>query len=324
MEKMKLFPRETHLYTKIIPELEGLYKAKGKTIKFSPKYYKTEEIVVLLEDLKVRRFKNSDRIKGLNLDHCKNVLNKMAKLHAVSAIYFEDNEVQEILTKGVYTEDNRYYVEAFSESLYTVLRKCMKLLYENGTYFVTKFSKSSKEITNEIIESGNIDYSEFNVLNHGDCWSNNIMFNYDESQKINETLFIDFQYCKYGSPAEDLYYFILSSAEHDLKVSKFDFFIKFYHDKLVENLVLLDYPKRIPSLIEIHIALFRHGIRAIMTTTGIMGAALLDANEHASMDNYVSDGESGNDFKMMVYGNEMYIKAMNQLLPWMDCRGILG
>lgn len=325
MQEMKLFPREIKIYTKIIPEFENLYKAKGKMIKFSPNYFQSDENVVLLEDLKEKHFRNADRIKGLDLEHCKCVLIKMAELHAASAVYFESHgRYEEMFTKGVFSEDNRFYVEAFNESLYAVLRKCMESSYENGNYFVKKFCKSAKEFTNEIIEAGRVDYSEFNVLNHGDCWSNNIMFKYGESKNIIETVFIDFQYCKYGTPAQDLYYFLLSSAEHDLKVDKFDFFIKVYHEKLVENLELLDYPKKSPSLIDIHIALFRHGTWAIITTTGIMGAALLDANEHANMDNYVSDDASGNDFKMMVFGNERYIKAMNLLLPWMDCRGVLG
>ncbi|KAL5280775.1 hypothetical protein ACFFRR_004656 [Megaselia abdita] len=324
LNEMKLFPREINFYEKIAPEFEDLYKSKGKSVKFSPKYFESEENIVILEDLSSRNFKNADRIKGLNLDHCKCVLKKMAEFHAASAVYFENNgPFEDILTKGVFTENNRPYIEAFNESLYSVLKKCMVKFYENGAYFADKFCRSSKEITSEIIDSGKIDYSDFNVLNHGDCWSNNIMFNYDESEKIKETLFIDFQYCKYGTPAEDLYYFILSSAEHDLKVANFEYFIKFYYDELVKNLKLLDYPKTIPTLIDIHIALYRHGIWAIMTTVGIMGAALLDRNENASMDNYVSDDQNGNDFKMMVYGNERYIKAMNQLLPWMDNRGVL-
>uniref|UniRef100_T1H051 Uncharacterized protein n=1 Tax=Megaselia scalaris TaxID=36166 RepID=T1H051_MEGSC len=57
-----------------------------------------------------------------------------------------------------------------------------------------------------------------------------------------------------------------------------------------------------------------------MTSVGIMGAALLDASEEANMDNYVSNDEIGNHFKVMVYGNERYIRAMDNILPWMDNR----
>lgn len=41
---------------------------------------------------------------------------------------------------------------------------------------------------------------EFNVLNHGDCWANNIMFQHDAFGTIKEVLFVDFQVGKYGSP----------------------------------------------------------------------------------------------------------------------------
>lgn len=101
---------------------------------------------------------------------------------------------------------------------------------------------------------------EFNVLNHGDCWNFNIMFLYDAFGKIKETLFVDFQVCKYGSPANDLYYLILSSAAPDIKINKFDFLIRYYFDNLIENLKLLQYHRPLPKLKNLQAALFRNGL----------------------------------------------------------------
>lgn len=325
MKEMMLFPREIEMYTKIIPKMEFLYKEKGQEIHFSPKFYPNTGNSIILEDLREIGFKNADRLKGLDLDHCKAVLTQMAFFHAASAVLFERNgDFDNVVMKGVYTEDNRAYVEAFNESLYAILRKCMELSYENGSYFAAKVCKSSKDITNAIINVGQIDYTKFNVINHGDCWTNNIMFKYDKNEtEVLQCLFIDFQYCKYGSPSQDLYYFILSSAETDIKIKKFDYLIKWYYDKLIENLTLLEYRSEFPKLIDIHLALYEHGMWAIMTVVGIMGAALLDPTDQACMDNFFKSDEIGDKFKMAVYGNKRYIDAMNQLLPWMDCRGIL-
>lgn len=115
------------------------------------------------------------------------------------------------------------------------------------------------KIVDGMFEMSKVDPSDFNVLNHGDFWSNNIMFSYDSNGRVKETLLVDFQMAKYGTVAQDLYYFLLSSTKYEDKLTKFDQYIQFYHEKLVENLKLLKYTKVIPSLREIHVSLYKYG-----------------------------------------------------------------
>jgi len=82
----------------------------------------------------------------------------------------------------------------------------------------------------QIIEDAKINEEEFNVLNHGDAWINNIIFQYDSEGCLKETYLLDHQNAKYGNPAQDLYYFIMSSAELDIKVDQFDYLIRWYHE----------------------------------------------------------------------------------------------
>lgn len=98
---------------------------------------------------------------------------------------------------------------------------------------------------------------EFNVILHGDLWVNNIMFQHDEKGLPTEVLFVDYQMSRYGSPVQDLMYFILSSTEYSIKVKEFDFMIKYYYRELVKNLKLLKYPKAPPTLIDLHVALVK-------------------------------------------------------------------
>lgn len=110
----------------------------------------------------------------------------------------------------------------------------------------------------QIIEDGQINEKEFNVLNHGDAWINNLMFQYDSEGQLKETFLLDHQNAKYGNPAQDLYYFLMSSAELDIKVDKFDYLIKWYHDNLVEHAKLLKYSGFVPDLKELHTILIDH------------------------------------------------------------------
>jgi len=115
-------------------------------------------------------------------------------------------------------------------------------------------------VIDEMFKLGEVDPNDFNVLNHGDSWSNNIMFQYDEFGKIKEVYMVDYQVSKYGSVAQDLLYFLISSTKLEDKLSKFDYYVKVYHDNLVEHLRILKYSKPLPSLRDIHKVLFRYGL----------------------------------------------------------------
>lgn len=97
------------------------------------------------------------------------------------------------------------------------------------------------------------------VLAHGDAWLNNMMFLSNESQVPEDVLFLDFQAPAWASPALDLLYFIVSSVQDDIKVSRFDEFIKHYHNELVAALKKLKYDEAIPTLDELHDDLLEKG-----------------------------------------------------------------
>lgn len=98
--------------------------------------------------------------------------------------------------------------------------------------------------------------NNFNVLTHGDFWSSNIMFNYSPTGELKELIFLDYQFCKWGNPAEDLLLFITVSAAKDIRVKEFDNFISIYHERLEECLKILDFKKPIPKLRDLHKDMF--------------------------------------------------------------------
>lgn len=48
---------------------------------------------------------------------------------------------------------------------------------------------------------------------HGDFWSNNIMFKYDDQNNVQSTMLIDFQLINYGHPAYDVLYLFYHSSD---------------------------------------------------------------------------------------------------------------
>lgn len=87
------------------------------------------------------------------------------------------------------------------------------------------------------------------------------MFKYeDESPEPIETYFVDLQLPKVTSVAYDLIYFLLGSTKFEIQLSQFDYFIKYYHDHLVEHLRMLNYPEaKTPTLGFLHTHLLKYG-----------------------------------------------------------------
>ncbi|XP_017845582.1 uncharacterized protein LOC108602073 [Drosophila busckii] len=323
LSKLELFHKEEQMYHCILPKFEQLYSDVGKPIQFAPKAYKIDRDLgvdyILLEDLLTKGFKNSNRLMGLDFDHLQQVLQKLAAFHAASACYVEHYGMfSEHFTVGVFSESNRQLLQEFNAcgAFLTQLKKwkSVQKIYE-------KLAKSDDVLVDRLLQDQQVSMKEFNVLNHGDCWNSNLMFLYDAFGKIKETLFVDFQVGKYGSPANDLYYLILSSAAPDIRIAKFDYLVRYYFDHLIENLKLLQYHRPLPKLRSLHASLFRNGLAAFMVVSKVLPVVMLDKPENgANAELYQNDDAK---IKAAMYTNPKYVQAMTEILPWMDNRGLL-
>lgn len=254
------FETEAQMYHGVVPEFEQLYRSAGQRVAFVPKAFKLNVNAkhILLEDLTKRGFKTLKRQNGLDMEHCKSVLKKMAQWHAASAV---DTAWHDTLKskRGVLNENAKLLLDQMFNDAVKLTSGSVKKLPDCFEYH-EKLLNLSSNFTETLRKTYKIDPTEFNVLNHGDCWSNNIMFQYDSEGKLQSTYFVDLQVPLYGSPAMDLYYFIISSAKLELKIAHFDEMIKYYHDNLIDNLTLLKYKRQLPSLRSIHQMLIKYGL----------------------------------------------------------------
>lgn len=322
LNKLRLFQKEEQMYHNILPKFEKLYAEAGKTIQFAPKAFRIDQDLgvdyVLLEDLRLKSFKNGNRLAGLDLEHMQQVLEKLAAFHAASACYVEHYGMfSEDFTVGVFSEANRQLLQEFNASgaFLAQLKK-----WKNAQKIYEKLANSDEYLVDRLLQNQQVSMKEFNVLNHGDCWNFNIMFQYDAFGKIKETLFVDFQVGKYGSPANDLYYLILSSAAPDIKTSKFDYLVRYYFDHLIDNLKLLQYHRPLPKLKNIHAALFRNGLAAYMVASKVLPVVMMENTQNGDLENCQNDDSK---MKAAMYTNQKYVQVMTELLPWLDNRGLL-
>ncbi|KAM7362728.1 uncharacterized protein ACRADG_013296 [Cochliomyia hominivorax] len=326
MKSHNVFDVEASMYREVVPEFEQIYQDTGIEVKFGAKSYQlnTDQPYILLEDLKPKGFININRLEGLDMEHIHSVLKKLAQWHAVSATRVAlKGPYSKQISESFFREETREMMKTMFSDLYKIQMDCVKLFDGHELYYERMCKKMNTQIDEFFKAATTVDPDEFNVLNHGDCWSNNVMFKHDAFGNIEETYLVDYQIPRYGSPAQDLYYFLLSSAKYELKIKHFDYFIKYYHDELMKYLRLLNYPKKMPSLRDIHIMLYKHIAWAFSTVTGVMAVVLLDPHEDANLTNFVGESDAGQKLKIEMYSNPRYRKHCEMLLPWLYYRGAI-
>ncbi|XP_060646710.1 uncharacterized protein LOC132784852 [Drosophila nasuta] len=319
---MSLFPKEKEMYQVQIPNYIKLYKEAGVDIELAPKCVHIEEtpegITLVMEDLKQQNFENIDRLKGFDMEHMTRVLRKVAELHAASVINHERNgQYADMFYLSLFNEKTRPIFEGMTAMRMVQYVEAMRQWNLPDVEEYIKLIPTPTKFFDNGVNLYQVNESEFNVLNHGDLWCNNIMFSGDR------TLFVDLQMAKWGSPAQDLWYLITSSASLDIKIKEFDHFIQIYHTRLVECLKLLKYSKPIPTLRELHIMMIKHGDWAMSTANGVLVIVVLPSDKDANINTLLMPGPEGDAFRYKTFSNPRYEKAMVQLYPFFKNKGLL-
>ncbi|XP_017119025.1 uncharacterized protein LOC108140622 [Drosophila elegans] len=327
------FTLENAAYIDILPKMEELYKAKGLDIAFAPRAFKLDSTkepklanTVLMDDLGQSGFKNLNRFEGLKLEQAKFAIQKLAQFHAAGATMVQVHGPYSDLFLFGMMGNNLNVIKAFIEGMLGSFRTAFLANLDklkDGEAYRESLEKVLAGLTTEFMKIATIDPTEFNVLNHGDCWINNLLFKVDSKGEVEDMVFVDFQNPKYGTPVTDLLYLIMTSVHIDIKLDYFDFFIRHYHEQLTKHLDILGFTGRQPLLRELHIKIFKHGPWALFPTISVLPVVLLDPNESATFDNFMADTEAGANFKNSLYANKRYQGYIERILPWLKNRGFL-
>ncbi|KAH8307732.1 hypothetical protein KR044_011489 [Drosophila immigrans] len=325
LKTVNFFTVENATYTELIAKFENIYKAKGVSITFAPRTYKFKKSLkhepklansVLMYDLSQDGYRNINHLECLNMEESKFVLRKLAQYHAAGAhcrvIY---GPYSDVFTQPIFGSSKERALSILNGIMGPFKKMFLDNLknFKDGEKYYYKFERLFSKLSHRFLKLSTYDPNEFNVINHGDCWINNLLFKFGPNKELVDMIFVDFQLPKYGHPSTDLLNFIMSSVHIDHKLKEFDFFIKYYHDHLIEHLQLLSYSERMPSLSELHSQLYKYGIWAITASVMVLPIVLLDPNEESL---------EGAQFKNM-YTNKRYKTHIEKILPWLDNRGLL-
>jgi hypothetical protein len=183
-----IIKKEKEMYEKILPKINQFMGEKC-----SPDcYYITDDPpAFILEDLKAIEFDVADRQKGLDLEHCKILLQKLGKFHAASIVLNEKEPgVFENFDEGIFREtvNDNFVMEMLVSAVGKVTEIAKKFDKFEG---IVKKLENIKANVEEKIRRCVSQPSDFPVLNHGDVWTNNFMFQYKNGvQSPNDIRFV--------------------------------------------------------------------------------------------------------------------------------------
>ncbi|XP_005184680.1 uncharacterized protein LOC101898023 [Musca domestica] len=253
LEDVGVFVKEKLTYTDVLPRLAILTESDVFGAKC---FYATKSPMqtIVFNDLTVEGFKVASRQDGLDWNHTTLILEKLAKFHATSMVLLKkDPAIAKRFQRGMLCEETVLKTETFFNMFGGYLNQLIKTAstwsgFEEITAKLQKYYSDFKNISYKLGKAKQGD--RIVVLNHGDLWTNNFMFGYEDDnqpQKPTKALFVDFQLSFYGSPACDLNFFLNTSVQFDILTTKRDELIETYYKTFAETLEYARY-ESIPTL----------------------------------------------------------------------------
>lgn len=187
------FKCEVEMYTKVLTAFmafqeEKCLKVEDKFMSF-PKVYATifdeenDQFAIIMENLRVKNYKMFPRLQCTTYERAKLVMTNLAKYHAIS-FALKDQKLslfQEIVRND--TLDSRFMKDDLGYEIINVLDRSIESLENEKHKDLVRDLKSTylewvKAFSSELF------VGESGVILHGDCGSNNVLFQYNKNVRL--------------------------------------------------------------------------------------------------------------------------------------------
>ncbi|XP_050341946.1 uncharacterized protein LOC126768097 [Bactrocera neohumeralis] len=331
MNDFDVYNREMLMYKQILPQMTALLVEIGDDEKLFADtiHVDFERSAIIFEDLSASDFIVGDRIAGLDESQARLILRKLAKFHATAAVLNE--RTPKILTnlQGGYLRRSNHAFEPFHEGMVEVCANFADNCEELGHYYKEKLLKLKPYIFEYSVRSFDPKEGHFLTLIHGDVWTTNIMFSFEEhgdnnrTKHVKDARLIDFQFSNWSSPAGDLHYLINTSFENQLRLHRQDELIQYYHEVLSSTLHKLTYGGHIPSLHELCIQLEDRRFYALTSTIVNQPLQISENSDDSDLNSLTEVNERSKNFYKRLYTNKKVQSIIKALLPYFDRKGLL-
>lgn len=229
---------EFNFYYKYMPRVREISK-----VQFAPEsFFSPLDCVVVLEDLKTSGFVMADRHEQLDLDHCKRYFAVSGKLHAVGVTLLKKYPELPKMFPGAHEtlqkseEKSKVMWRSVVVGLSCLVHSVEAMnLEEYRTYIdlIKELIKCDGEKFKALtINSMRLQDDHFKSLIHGDCWTTNMMFKYDDLRNPVDIRLLDFQIFNYDSVVSDVIAFTWMSANNKVLEHHLEELYRLYCDSL--------------------------------------------------------------------------------------------
>ncbi|CRL06030.1 CLUMA_CG019012, isoform A [Clunio marinus] len=315
---------EMETYRNILPKLRMVHPLAKVNNGFFPEVFKIdrENNALILEDLSEKGYVMADRFKGLDFNHVKLSLEKLALMHASSMI-IQEREPNTFVrsTTGFFSRENNDGVpiiyslfDAFCEEM----SKC-----EVYAYYFEKIRKMRTNLIENGRKAFDVDNNDINVMMHGDFWTNNIMFRYDKNGLPIDAKILDYQFTAYGSPVLDLLYFIMSSTTEELREHKMETMMQFYYHQLRKTAEKLNCKKPIPSLHSFYCTVSKR-LNYAFITCFLLLPVMIDPSRKGDFNLLKGTDEESKAYRKSLFQNYKYQSIAKAMIPKFDHLGLFN
>ncbi|XP_055715421.1 uncharacterized protein LOC129809525 [Phlebotomus papatasi] len=303
---MDMFKREIFIYSHVLPEIvrlqleknipadEGFFSfPKCHFARFSEQ---NQEAALIFDDLRFEGYQMLEKRQIPDVEHVKLLMRQLGRLHAVSFALREQKP--EILEQFKCLDDVLTKLMRRKVMQPLAVKNCHLtqsiLTPEDDMKIREFFQRWESTMWTDISETIHGENAEpYAVINHGDCWINNLMYRHDDQDKPREISVIDWQMSRYASPVLDMIYFTFTCTNKSFRDQHLHACLNLYYDSFAELLQKLggDASRQFPkSVLEEHLKKFMKFGMAMSTFTTPLDTKYV--NGYTSEGDYVSLNES--------------------------------
>ncbi|XP_028178752.1 uncharacterized protein LOC114366174 [Ostrinia furnacalis] len=215
-----LFNNEIIMYEQVLPKFKSLQEEAGvsenEILRYAHCYGCLSEEpneVILLEDLKPLDYVMLDRRAPMSNEAVLLVLKNFATIHSMSYVLkhlepetYENfsNRLTDVWKLMTNEEDQMVFLALAEQSALEVLDDEEYKKYIRGV--VSQMNAQLPKIKKH-------ENPKYLIIQQGDSWTNNIMFQLDEGKPTN-AIMIDYQLANENSPVADFLYFVFCCTDH--------------------------------------------------------------------------------------------------------------
>lgn len=230
------FYNEVFMYEIVLPFLDKsnicetifakFYHGVGRTDK-------TDENIVVIEDLRPKGFRLTEERAFLDYEHLSLAMSKLGKFHALSYVA-KKKSPDEFYKLGKALKESTW---TGGETFHTIIRACfhrpVEYLISQGKHVevLQRLLKSFDSGINEFMMKLVTPREPLAVICHGDFCRNNVLFAYSEG-KPKDVRFFDIATSRYSSPAVDISFFLLLNSSRETRRDRWDDLLAVYHRAL--------------------------------------------------------------------------------------------